>query len=409
MASIPAHKEVTNTGVMLRPRGMEHDPSRDMQGDESNGMDQNESQELRHSGVYDIGTSAPTSRPIQSTQRSSWSHALVPTWFPWRSNTRREIDSVRMGEVVLAKGAFGEAVEEMQQLLEKNNFLLGQYGADGKFGEETAQKLELFQSMHGLPPHGRLDQATLTRLEAGAAQLTRYPEYEELFADGVFHQTIAVGYDEGGSHELEIMKLVEGLFQQNYEMVSMKRSSVTEVADYLSLDFDQVDRDSHYFVKVFDYRGNDVKAVVRLITPDVPQAQQKFAEALARGEVVMYAGPAQLPFSDVSVHTDENAARASKNYQLVFFNGCQNVAQINDLCARQPNDGSAKSLDVVATHATVYWNNTAQSLLAMSRGLTSAMSIDDIKVRLNEINQDATSTVTKNYVVNGFDGDSHLT
>jgi hypothetical protein len=314
-----------------------------------------------------------------------------------------------MGEVVLSKGAFGEAVEEMQQLLEKNNFLLTQYGADGKFGEETVQKLELFQSMHGLPPHGRLDQATLMRLEVGAAQHTRYPEYEELFSDGVFHQTIAVGYDEGGSHELEIMKLVEGLFQQNYEMVNIKQSSLHEVAEYLSVHLDGVDPDSHYFVKVFDYRGNDVKAVVRLITPDVPNAQQKFAEAMARGELVMYAGPAQSSLSDLSGVSVESHARAPKSYQLVFFSGGQSVAEVNDLCARQPNDGSSKSLDVVATNTMVYWNNSARSLLAMSRGLTSAMSIDDIKVRLNEINQDATSTVTKNYVVNGFDGDSHLT
>lgn len=55
---------------------------------------------------------------------------------------------------VLEKGAAGEPVRAMQQLLQAKGCNLKRYGADGEFGAETDSALKRFQRLRGLDPDG---------------------------------------------------------------------------------------------------------------------------------------------------------------------------------------------------------------------------------------------------------------
>lgn len=64
----------------------------------------------------------------------------------------------------LRHGMQGEPVQALQRRLLQLGYRLPIYGADGKYGLETAAALRAFQHVTGLPPTGQADQATLDRL-----------------------------------------------------------------------------------------------------------------------------------------------------------------------------------------------------------------------------------------------------
>ncbi len=69
---------------------------------------------------------------------------------------------------VLANGAEGTAVLEMQKKLALLGYDLGAYGCDGDFGDDTETALKAFQKDHGLTVNGRLNDATAKALDAAA-------------------------------------------------------------------------------------------------------------------------------------------------------------------------------------------------------------------------------------------------
>ena len=101
----------------------------------------------------------------------------------------------------LQRGAKGEPVRAAQEQLQRAGFTLPRYGADGQYGRETAARCSDFQRAHGLPATGQLDVATLLALEN--REPFAFARLRALFADGVLHGVLAVGYDEAGSHEPE--------------------------------------------------------------------------------------------------------------------------------------------------------------------------------------------------------------
>lgn len=70
-------------------------------------------------------------------------------------------------ETTIRKGAKGEDVRAMQELLIKEGYKLPRYGADGDFGSETFAALRQFQADHGLAVTGDYDPATKEALTAG--------------------------------------------------------------------------------------------------------------------------------------------------------------------------------------------------------------------------------------------------
>lgn len=65
---------------------------------------------------------------------------------------------------VLKKGAKGESVAAMQQLLLGNGADLAHYGADGSFGGTTERALKAYQTKNGLDPDGSCGRKTWSSL-----------------------------------------------------------------------------------------------------------------------------------------------------------------------------------------------------------------------------------------------------
>ena len=70
---------------------------------------------------------------------------------------------------LLKKGSSGEAVRQLQEMLLRVGMLLPRYGADGKYGNETAAAVLTFQAGHGLPETGECDAATWRALAQACA------------------------------------------------------------------------------------------------------------------------------------------------------------------------------------------------------------------------------------------------
>lgn len=335
------------------------------------------------------------------------------------------LDGVRSGEVVLSNGAKGPAVKEAQELLQKNGFPLKKFGADSDFGKETETAVKSFQKQNSLEPTGKIDKDTLVKLEAGAKQNAKYPEYDKLFADGVLRQTLAVGYDEGGADKGQTQKLVDGLVKQGYDPIDVSKLSDAEIKSKLGVDPATIDKDGTYFVKKFQHHGKDVTAVTRLITASTPNAKEKFAQAMNTDEVVMYTGHGRYgsgpdfddikstkgnyvigqPFEAGHVKIGENdlkKANMTKDYQLVFFDGCNTKYYLDDIRTKAKGKDSS-NLDVIGANTELSWGTSADDVLAVTGGLTSGQSIDDIKSELNRINTEGPNDKVKDkFLFDGF-------
>ncbi len=66
----------------------------------------------------------------------------------------------------LRRGSKGEAVREMQAMLDRLGYDLGSYGVDGDFGKDTEAAVKRFQSDHGLAADGICGRATWARLNS---------------------------------------------------------------------------------------------------------------------------------------------------------------------------------------------------------------------------------------------------
>ena len=76
---------------------------------------------------------------------------------------------------VLRKGSKGDAVRELQTMLDKLGYDLGPCGIDGDFGKATEAAVRSFQSDHRLTVDGICGPATYGELEKAMAQLAKKP------------------------------------------------------------------------------------------------------------------------------------------------------------------------------------------------------------------------------------------
>lgn len=335
-----------------------------------------------------------------------------------------QLDEVRSGKVVLANGAKGESVRRAQELLETAGYKLPKYGADADFGNETQTAVKKFQKDQGIdPPTGKLDAETVKRLDTAAAKKAKFPEYDKMFSDGVLNTTIAVGYDEDKNHIPETKKIVEGLTKQGYRPVDMKSASDADIKK-MGLDPAKVDRDATYFVKNFQYKGKDVVAATKLITPDTPNAKEKFAKAMNEDEVVMYTGHGRVgsgpdfndkhdasgnyvigkPYEQNYVTIGDNDLKKAKmtdDYQLLFFDGCNTKLYLDDLRSI-PKNKNTSNMDVVGANTTLDWDTSATDILTMNEGLTSGRSINDIQSNLEAANRKGPKDKARRFLADGF-------
>jgi hypothetical protein len=317
---------------------------------------------------------------------------------------------VAAGRTELASGARGPSVKLVQEALVKAGFQLPRFGADGDFGNETTTALRRFQQQSNLPSTGRLDAKTIAALDVAgpnSAQDVRFPRYDELFKDGVMRTTIAVGYDEHGAHLGPLRDVVEGLNTRGFQQVDVRGMNDDQLRA-AGLDPARTDRDGTYFVKDFKHDGKDVKAVVRLITPDTPGAKDRFANAMRDDEVVIYSGHGRYgsgpdfdhktsaagnyvigtPTSN-AVALGQNDVRGQgamgNQYQLVFFDGCNTYRYLDEMRSL-PRNKNAGNLDIMATNTELPWSTSGPDVLAMMDGLTGGKSVNHIQQELDRVN-----------------------
>jgi hypothetical protein len=252
---------------------------------------------------------------------------------------------------------------------------------------------------------------------------TKRPEYDRLFADGKLETTIAVGFDDHKLHEWQTQELQRGLRSHGYTAINPK----TTTADQLKaagIDPDTVDRDVLYYTKSFEHDGREVKSVVKLITPNTPNAKGKFADAMAGSELVTYAGHGRYgsgpDFDGIkspdgnfvigkpyeahyegrlalnSGRTDLQEITMTKNYQLMMFNACKSNHYVDDLRAMPGKD--SRNLDLFVTTEKGSWTSASDNLLLMLDGITARKSIGDIQSNLT--NNEASPS---GWTTDGFD------
>ena len=345
-----------------------------------------------------------------------------PKSFPMKGD--ETLTKVANGELELAKGAKGDSVKKLQEALELAGHKLPKYGADGDYGNETTTALKDFQKKNGLEPTGRLDAETVKKLDTAAASKLRSPAYDKLYADGVLNTTIAVGYDEHGEHKQQIKQTIEGLEQRGYQQLDVKTAN-DETLKKHGIDPAKVDRDATYYVKDYQHDGKDVKGVVKVITPDVPNAKEKFARAMNEDEVVMYTGHGRVgsgpdfddkknpagnyvigkPSEKNYVTLGENdlkKAKMTNDYQLLFFDGCNTKRYVDDLRSIPKNKDSS-NLDIVGANTELSWGTSSADVLTMLDGVEKAKSMNEIQSELETINKEGPKDKKKHFMTDGFE------
>ena len=307
------------------------------------------------------------------------------------------LERVAAGQAVLKLGEISQAVSRVQRALVAAGCPLPRYGADGAFGPETRAAVERFQTKAGLHASGVVDASTLAALDAaGGAKATRYPEYDQLFQDGVLNATIAVGYDEDDSDLTERAQVLAGLRQRGFES-----------------------KDGANWEKRFDAQGQSVQAQVHLIDRDSPAAKQQFANAMAGAELVIYAGharygsgpdfdpidspagnfvmgPSYAPGHVVFGANDLKQTKMTDGYQLMFFDACQTRDYLKDLRGI-PKNKNASNLDLVVSDAPINWGDAAANVFVALDGVMGQQSIDEIQSRYERLNH-------VGYTADGFAG-----
>ena len=320
---------------------------------------------------------------------------------------------VAAGKKEIAKNAKGPAVGKMQEALQTAGYKLPRYGADGKFGDETVKALKKFQTDHCLKDTGRLDKQTMEQLSIAS---TKFPEYGKLFADGKLNTTIGVGFDEGDSHKEQTKEVIAGLSKRGYTELDPNTAATDKARGErfkaAGIDPAAAKADGlQYFTKTFKHDGKDVTSVVKLITPDTPQAKDKFAKAMGGSELVIYSGHGRYgsgpdfdpinsakgnfvigkPYEAGHValnkgQTDLQKTAMTKDYQLMLFDGCTTNYYLDDL-RRAPGKDS-KNLDLVVSTGSLPWSTGSTDVLRMLDGVTEGQSINQIKSDLEDINRE---------------------
>jgi peptidoglycan hydrolase-like protein with peptidoglycan-binding domain len=320
---------------------------------------------------------------------------------------------VASGKTELAKNAKGPAVQKMQEALQTAGYKLPRFGVDGKFGDETAKALKKFQTDHCLKDTGRLDKQTMEQLSIAS---TKFPEYGKLFADGKLNTTIGVGFDEGSSHKDQAKEVIAGLSKRGYTELDPNTAATDKAMGerFKAAGIDPATAKAdgvQYFTKTFKHDGKDVTSVVKLITPDTPQAKDKFAKAMGESEMVIYSGHGRYgsgpdfdpinsakgnfvigkPYEAGHValnkgQTDLQKTTMTKDYQIMLFDGCTTNYYLDDL-RRAPGKDS-KNLDLVVSTGTLSWSTGTTDVMKMLDGVTAGESINQIKSDLEDINRE---------------------
>jgi peptidoglycan hydrolase-like protein with peptidoglycan-binding domain len=121
------------------------------------------------SGLDRAATSAPPTSLGATTSAGPTTSAVSTTVAETSTSLDTTETTVPAADVFPLKvGSEGPEVAQLQSALERAGYDVGESGADGKFGPDTADGVSAFQREHGLAATGQADRALLTTIEAAA-------------------------------------------------------------------------------------------------------------------------------------------------------------------------------------------------------------------------------------------------
>jgi peptidoglycan hydrolase-like protein with peptidoglycan-binding domain len=308
-----------------------------------------------------------------------------------------------------APGAKGPEVKAAQEKLLRAGYELPRFGADSDYGGETTRAVKEFQKDNKMVPTGELDATTMAALDkAPAASPVQFPEYGEMFKDGILQTTIGLGFDEDGNDIGVRRGVVQGLADRGFEKLDVKNLSDAQLKEK-GFDPAQIDRGATYFTKPFDHEGKEVKALVKLVDRNTPGAKDKFADGMKKDDLIIYSGHGRRgsgPDFDHANSADGNyvmgkvneaghyklgkndldkSGALSDGYQMMFFDACNTDQYLDDLRSRPGNKNNG-NLDVLASTTELAWSTSTRDIFNTLDGVMGAESIQDIKGRLDADN-----------------------
>lgn len=122
--------------------------------------DKNNPKKMAHTGLYYCGETVECSNGVEHSKKlgTKWTHWAVPNGqggsVPVPAPAPAPEPEPAPGRPTLRRGSKGDAVAELQTILHKLGYDLGDCGIDGDFGRMTESAVMNFQSDHGLTRDG---------------------------------------------------------------------------------------------------------------------------------------------------------------------------------------------------------------------------------------------------------------
>lgn len=347
-----------------------------------------------------------------------------------------EFANVNAGFSTLQRGSRGPSVTSVQEALLALGYALPEYGADARYGRETASAVERFQRDHHLAATGVVDSATLRALDGAAPPprpLEHFPEYGELFKDGVLTVTLGVGYDEEGADLVEREQVLSGLAVRGFRSVeSMSAEQLQELGIH-----PESLGSGRYFARQFAFEGRPVTALIRYVDRRSADPKAQFAAGISSSDLVLYGGHARYgsgPDFDskesnagnfvlgvnAKGHRDGTLTRAydphmrellgdapndlertrlKDGYQLMVFVGCSTDDYFDELRGI-PSNKSRKNLDLVGSTGVLSWWNTSENVLGALDAVMAGKSVEALQAELLDRNR-------VRFRADGFDGNRY--
>ena len=341
-----------------------------------------------------------------------------------------QLAKIAGGKAVLSAADNGPAVKAVQQALIDLGFEMVRHGRDGSFGGETREAIGLFRQRRGMAGD-ELSAKALGELDGAApqpgAQEQHYFDFERLFEDGYLDVTIAIGYDEGGSHVQGEKTAKDWLKARGFEAAPPEPGKPA---------LHRLRRDVTYPTKDGNRITREVIVRVNLITPGEGAAAQ-YGKALSDSEIAIYNGHARrgigpdfdedkspkenfviginsalhaagraIPTAKVyqshyvtdKVNDLEEMSKAGKfdkeKYRVWFFGACTSLAYFDELRGGiLPESVDRSNLDLLGTSHEMPKVASVAGTIALLDGILASQTIEQIAAAMMQRGSEAIDAV----------------
>lgn len=323
---------------------------------------------------------------------------------------------VTPSEGTLARGAKGDAVKALQQKLIELGYNLGDYGADGDFGGTTFKVVQQFQTDRRLPVTGSVDASTLAAIKSAAPV---YPEYGEMYKDGVLQTTLGLGFDEDSNDLWVRREVLDGLQRRGFAKLTKDEMTAQGL-----------DPNGVFYAKKHKHAGKDVTVLVRVVDRDSQDAKGQFAKGMKSDDLILYTGhgrrgsgpdfdrdsspagnfvigpPSEEGHYALGANDLDKPNTLSNGYQMMVFDGCNTKWYADDFRSR-PRNKSEGNLDLLLSNTELPWSTSADDILGALDGVLAGESMAGIKGRLDRINADSAKGTNTAFRADGFRGNTY--